>query len=242
MNWNAKHIPIFINARDLVSSLKRQVTWLLEANYDNLYILDNDSTYPPLLDYYASIRNEVAVVPLGANVGHKAIWDVDVLGRFGITTPYVYTDPDIVPFEECPHHVLEFFLEVLRAYPNKSKVGFGLSISDLPDHYQFKRKVIAWESQFWESRLTSTLYDAPIDTTFALYRPGTVHDYLAIRSGFPYLARHVPWYEDSDHPSDEQAYYVRHAIPGTNTWSGAALPDWLDAWTARRMQAVSECN
>ena len=101
-------------------------------------------------------------------------------------------------------------------------------ISDLPDHYRWKQKVIAWESQFWQTRLTPTLlYDAPIDTTFALYRPGSRYDLSGIRSGFPYLARHHPWYEDSDNPSAEQSYYVRHAKPGTNNWSGQVLPDYL---------------
>jgi hypothetical protein len=223
-----KSVPIFINARDLVTPLQRLVNWLLEANYRTIYILDNDSSYPPLLDFYSRMRKELTVIQLGANIGHTAFWDLQLAKRLQLSTPYVYTDPDIVPIDECPSRFLEFFLEVLQTFPHKTKVGFGLVISDLPDHYRWKQKVITWESQFWEKRLTPTLYDAPIDTTFALYRPGSPYDLSGIRSGFPYLARHYPWYENTDAPSTEQLYYTNHAKPGTNNWSGAQLPAWLD--------------
>lgn len=236
---NHKRIPIFINARDLVTPLRQQVNWLLESGYSNIYIIDNDSSYPPLLEYYTTIRNEVTVLPLGANVGHRALWELDILGALGISTPYVYTDPDIIPVDACPAHVLEYFLEVLRAYPQKSKVGFGLVISDLPDHYRWKQQVIAWESQFWETRLSPTLYDAPVDTTFALYRPGSTYDLSGIRSGYPYLARHYPWYEDTSNPSTEQLYYVEHAKKATNSWSGAQLPDFLEQYYRNWKQSAA---
>ncbi len=239
---NFQAFPIFINARDLLVPLRRLVGWLLEAGYTRIYVLDNDSSYPPLLDYYRTMRNAFHLIPLGRNLGPTALWDAKILDRLGIDGPFVWTDPDIVPIEECPANVLEFFWEVLRAYPRKSKVGFGLRIDDLPEHYRFKQRVIAWESQFWEKRVTPKLYDADIDTTFALYRPQASHDPSAIRSGFPYLARHWPWYEDTDAPSDDQAYYLRHAAPGMNNWSGDDLPDWLDALIKQRLEASGLAN
>lgn len=236
--FHYKSIPIFINARDLVTPLRSQVSWLLDAGYRSIYILDNDSTYPPLLDYYQSLAgSDVNVLRLGANFGHKAIWDAGILKALNITTPYVYTDPDIVPIDECPKNLLEFYLEVLRAYPHKSKVGFGLLISDLPAHYRFREKVIVWESQFWTQRLTPKLYDAPVDTTFALYRPGTCHDLSGIRSGFPYVARHQPWYQDSERLTVEQQYYLARAKPGTNSWSGKNLPAELNASIEQLLRA-----
>lgn len=230
-----KAIPIFINARDLFEPFVRLVHWLLDAGYTQVYILDNDSSYPPLLDFYQRMRKDIQVVPLGENVGHTALWDRKILERFNVNGPFVYSDPDIVPIAECPPHVLEFFWEVLRAFPEKTKVGFGLRIDDLPDHYKFKRKVITWESQFWNTKLTPKLYEAPIDTTFALYRPGSGYDLSGIRSGFPYLARHAPWYENLDTPSEDHAYYVRHAKAGTNNWSAKELPAWLDNLIQRQM-------
>jgi hypothetical protein len=159
---------------------------------------------------------------------------LNVPAALGVTGPYVYSDPDIVPVDECPPHVLGYFLDVLAAFPDRTKVGFGLKIDDLPDHYQFKQKVIIWESQFWEKKLAPKVYDAAVDTTFALYRPGAKYDLSAVRTGFPYVARHHPWYEDSAHPSEDQAYYLKHARPGINNWSAAQLQGWLDNLIAQR--------
>ncbi len=125
MKLDYRELPIFINARDLVTPLKRQVTWLLEAGYSRIYILDNDSTYPPLLDFYAAFRAEVMVLPLGANVGHTALWDLGILESLEISTPFVYTDPDIVPIDECPGQVLEFYLEVLRPIRTRTRSDSG---------------------------------------------------------------------------------------------------------------------
>jgi hypothetical protein len=175
------------------------------------------------------MKKEIRVIRLGKNLGHTAIWDAKILEQLGITGPYVWTDPDIVPIRECPPNVLEFFWSALQAYPNKTKVGFGLRIDDLPEHYRFKQEVIVWEAQYWEKCIAPKLYDAPIDTTFALYRAGSSYKPIntALRTGFPYLARHIPWYENLDRASDDHVYYLKNAKPGVNNWGGDALPSYL---------------
>jgi hypothetical protein len=228
-----KSIPIFINSRDLLYPLRRLTYWLLEAGYTSVNILDNDSTYPEMLEFYNSVRTHVRIIKLGFNAGHKAIWSAKILEHFGITGPYVWSDPDVVPTEECPSNVVEYFHTVLQAYPHKTKVGFGLRIDDLPNHYSFKQQVITWESQFWTKRIANNLFDALIDTTFALYRPGSGYDMQGIRTGFPYVARHLPWYETSETPTKDRIYYMHRARAGINSWNDQKLPDWLDAATRR---------
>jgi hypothetical protein len=226
-------IPIFINSRDLFEPLRKLIYWLLEAGYSCLNIVDNDSTYPELLNFYDAVRADVRIIRLGFNAGHKAIWSTKILKHFEIEGPYVWTDPDVVPTEECPSNVVEYFYTVLQAFPYKTKVGFGLRIDDLPDDYPFKQQVITWESQFWTKRIANNLYDALIDTTFALYRAGSTYDMQGIRTGFPYVARHLPWYEISEKPSKDRVYYMQRARAGINSWSDQKLPDWLDAATRR---------
>ena len=51
-----KDVPIFINARDRLGVMKKLIDWLLAAGYRNLIILDNNSTYPPLLEYYNKLK------------------------------------------------------------------------------------------------------------------------------------------------------------------------------------------
>ena len=53
-----QQIPIFINSRDRLICLQRLIDWLQNAGYRNIYILDNDSTYPKLLNYYLKSRGK----------------------------------------------------------------------------------------------------------------------------------------------------------------------------------------
>ena len=53
-------------------------------------------------------------------------------------------------------------------------VGFALKLDDLPENYKYKYDIIRFESFYWEKRMQYLfpIYDAPIDTTFAQYKPG----------------------------------------------------------------------
>ena len=113
-------IPIFINSRDRLHPLRQLVDWFLRAGYRRIYVLDNDSTYPPLLEYYRQLDEHepsVRVLRLRRNIGHTALWDSGVLEIMQIDTPYVYTDSDVVPTEECPSDILADLLGILRKYP-----------------------------------------------------------------------------------------------------------------------------
>lgn len=116
-DWEVvRHLPIFINCRDRVGCLSQLVDWLLQAGYENLILLDNASSYAPLLQYYEDIRSErVRIVMLGENLGHTALWDSEVLEMLNIETPYVYTDPDVLPAEACPKRFLMDYLRVFSA-------------------------------------------------------------------------------------------------------------------------------
>ena len=161
------------------------------------------------------------------NLGHTALWRTDLLDRFAIDTPFVYTDPDILPDETCPPDAVGHLCRVLLRHGRPVKVGFGIRIDDLPDRYRHKDAVTRWEAQFWtEARqLRPGQYWAPIDTTFALYSARDAYDVPGIRTGPPYVARHLPWYADSERPDEEERYYRAHAAPSVTTWTGEELSD-----------------
>ena len=219
-------IPILINNRDRLACLLQLIGWLERAGQSNIHIIDNDSSYPPLLDYYRHCPHRV--IKLGGNFGHLAPWTQGIVQDLAQDQYYVVTDPDIVPVEYCPADALARFQEILARYPDRSKVGFGLKIDDLPTHYKFAEAVKAWEGRFWEQSLEPGLYDATIDTSFALYRPNSPHNLNGLRTGEPYVARHTPWYVDTRHPNVEDKYYRDHLDPGINHWDGAELPDRLE--------------
>lgn len=214
-----KDIPIIINNFNRLEYLTKLITSLKSRGYNNIHILDNDSTYPPLLDFYKN--TDVNVIYLGKNWGFRAIWDSGIVKEFW-DSYYVYTDSDMELTQNCPDDFMEFFLRVLKKYSNCFKVGFGLKIDDLPDCFRNKKLVVEHESQFWESKLEQGLYKAPIDTTFALYRPYTGTSANAnkmnIRTADPYIIRHLPWYINSDRLSEEEIYYV-NSISKSTHWS-----------------------
>ncbi len=210
-------IPIIINNYNRLDCLQKLIKALEDRGYTNIHILDNLSDYPPLLTWYETCPYDV--IRLDRNIGYLAIWESGVYDRFKRSF-YVYTDSDVVPDDNCPEDFLKRFLKVLRKYPRCLKVGFGLRIDDLPDCFDHKEAVLRNEGRFWKVPLGDGLYKAQIDTTFALYRPfcyGPANDHhLMIRTGEPYVARHLPWYVDSSNPSDEDLYYIRTSRQSTH--------------------------
>jgi hypothetical protein len=218
---NVTEIPIIINNFNRLSYLQSLIDRLERANLTNIVILDNDSTYPPLLDFYRTTSHRV--IPLGRNIGHLALWESGWF-RSLCRSFFVYTDSDVVPIDSCPDDFLHHFLSLLVANPDVEKVGFSLAIDDLPDCYDLKPNVLEWESRFWTRPRSPGLFEATIDTTFALYRPWSwaSDSSPALRTGYPYVAQHLPWYENSEDPGEEVLFYKRTAYPSLGFWSGSA--------------------
>jgi hypothetical protein len=204
-------IPILINNFNRLSFPVQLVHWLERAGYTNIYILDNQSTYGPLLEYYQSCRHRV--LRLDQNYGHLAFWKAGLYQRFRWNY-FAYTDSDVLPVEDCPTDFLTHFKVLLDRYTHLDKVGFGIKIDDLPEHFSLRKQVITYESRYWQKPAGRGLFDAPIDTTFALYRPFSNlrlgHAYLlrAYRTDAPFLVRHLPWYADSENLTEEEKYYL----------------------------------
>lgn len=211
---NYHSIPIIINNFNRLSTLCNLVEWLKENKYSNIIILDNQSTYPPLLDYYKTC--DVKVIRLDKNYGHLALWKSGVYQQFKWNY-FVYTDSDVLPIEECPNNFLLNFYCVLAKYFSLKKVGFSIKIDDLPDHFSLKEKVIEYEKKYWINHFHDLGFDAPIDTTFALYKPftnlrfGEVYTQKAIRMKPPYTIRHLPWYNNLQNLTSEEIFYIEQA-------------------------------
>lgn len=209
-----RDIPIIINNFNRLEMLKQLIAGLVKRGYRNIHIIDNLSTYPPLLEYYETCPH--TVYRLDRNIGMNALWLSGLYKKFR-RNYFAYTDSDVVPVEECPDDFLGFFRTILRKRRFASKVGFSLKIDDIPDHYAMKEDVIKWETRFWDAKVEGELlYRAPIDTTFALYRPRGKRKHAnnnieMYRTAYPYTARHLPWYIDSRNPDDENRYYMERA-------------------------------
>lgn len=212
-------IPIIINNRNRFTYLLQLITWLEKNKYNNIYIIDNDSTFQPLLDYYKTTKHKVFY--LNKNVGFMSLWETDIFQQFK-SNYYVYTDPDVLPTNDCPEDVIFQLYNVLSQNYFIEKCGVALKINDLPDYYKNKEAVIADEKKHWQFKVSDIVYDAPVDTTFALYRPlakGKAEDCKAYRLSGKYDFYHLPWYENSLNPTEENSYYINHVRKGATMWS-----------------------
>src|SRR5262249_41854021 len=93
-----------------------------------------------------------------------------------------------------------------------------------------RREVLLWEGQFWRAPVARGLFLAKLDSTFALYRRGTEYAIEpAVRTSWPYLARHEPWYADSANPSEEERNYAATVQADRGNWGRAQVRDWMRA-------------
>jgi hypothetical protein len=221
--YKVKNIPVIINNFNRLAYPLQLIKSLEQKGYRNIVILDNNSNYPPLLKFYDECK--YIVVRERINHGHLAFWKSGLYKNYQWNY-FVYTDSDVVPVTECPEDFLQTFKSVLDNNYNLDKVGFGIRIDDLPDSFSLKEKVIAYEKKYWDKPVKPNMYDAPIDTTFALYKPlsglksGEVYTLSALRMGPPFLIHHLPWYVDSNNMSEEETYYLSTSNKSSSIGSG----------------------
>lgn len=212
----AKSVPIFINVRDRLEPLEKLLDWLEKAGHTNIVLINIASSYPPLLKFLQACPYRV--VNLKRNLGPLALWMMPGLKKIIRQEWFVYTDSDVVPTESCPLDAVAYLYQLLQRFPNYMKAGLGLRLDDIPDRYQSKQKVIAWESGLYGRELAPGVFQADVDTTFALYRPRAPRTCPAMRTRGQYEARHTPWYIDSANPDEEELYYHAHAWPVSRHW------------------------
>ncbi|SDF20702.1 glycosyltransferase [Desulfovibrio legallii] len=220
--FSPKQVPIFIISFNRLVCLHRLINWLEENGLTNIIIVDNASTYPPLLEYLDSLPYRVVRLP--ENKGHLAVWQCGLFSDILDHQYFVVTDPDVLPDEACPEDAILCFYNQLMAYPPITKCGFSLRLDDIPFEYPLREPVLEMEGRYWQSPLPDgSGFFAPIDTTFALYRPGIKPDeprwFKGIRLAPPYVARHLPWYELT--ADDESRFYTNCIKTQSSFWSAA---------------------
>jgi hypothetical protein len=218
----------FVVMRDRVT-YARQCVAALEAAGLDVVIVDHDSAYGPAvawladLETYADEVNQDAVPTIfwGDNRHPRDLWRPggSIEQLVGAGEPFIVTDCDVVPDESCPADWPTFLGDLLDAEPTAVKAGLGLRTDDLPEHFAHRDQVRAWEANYqppraWPVDPWGAVW-ADIDTTLAMYRrfePFRLGP--AIRTTAPYVARHLPWYENSANLTPEQVFYYERTAHG----------------------------
>lgn len=232
-----KTCPIFINSFNQPTYLCNIVEKLCLANFSNIYILDNSSSSPEILDYYKFLKKEckkVFILYYNENMGPRYFHLSGIYKEIGMgEIPHLYTDPDI-DFDFLAEDFLSQLLNLTEKYQTP-KAGCALEIptekevrSDLictPPHLGGQSfGIIEWENQYWKNIIETDIYDAPIDTTLHLFNPkyfsytNPVNYLTGIRvakKGF--VVKHRPWYKD-DFVSEKEVNFYRQLGKLHNTW------------------------
>lgn len=230
-------VPIYILSFNQPTYLDNMVNQLrrLEVACDEIYIIDNASTYPKAVAHLAELeRSGIRVLRLERNFGPHGIFAPES----GIHWPplFALTDPDLQLNPSLPKSFREDMLRVAAAH-GCWKCGMGLSIQL---NHQFKTgpymsglSIEEWEANFWKSPQEScgpiasslelwdaTVYNAIVDTTFAVYMRDCPHrDFLdAVRVSGVFEAEHIPWYNEKSAAArfpvpdpEESGWYKLHA-------------------------------
>ena len=209
--FSVEQIPVFIIVRDRVHDLRILVAWLEECGQTDIRLLDNDSSYPPLLEYLS--EQEDRVIHLPDNPGYLGIWTKHLAPQGW----FILSDPDLIPL--APLDGIKYLYQVAMDYPDIPKVGFGLTLDGVPPTLS----CLEWEQELWDPKreIAPGLFKSPIDTTLALYRPDNhqYQDWEALRTGPPYLLRHSSFYTDPEHLSEEDLYYLQHCAGTNSSWA-----------------------
>jgi len=180
--------------RNFINQLKR---------FDNpIIILDNKSTFEPMLEYYEEIKRElgskIEIRLLNKNYGSN----VTVQLKHTLPNVFILSDCDLQLNPRMPKNVSDILLNLSNKYKT-FKVGLALNIADKDQfldckNYTGGQSIYDWEKKYWLNPIKDSkyeLYSALIDTTFSLvnynYESGN-----HIRIAGDFTAKHLPWYKN----------------------------------------------
>jgi hypothetical protein len=222
-------VPVFIISFNRLACLQKLVAWLESAELAEPIIVDNGSTYRPLLDWFDGIRGTIPILDFKDNYGPYRIWEQRLFDAH--TTPaqpfYVVTDPDIVPIAECPKDAIPRLVDTWKEL-RCPKVGLSLRLETIPDTLPTGAEIRAWETTLQsESALRSRgagrlprCYGSLLDTTFQVNHRDLLppsYGSPGIRLAHPYQADHLGYHFDPHHLSDEEKFYWETASHHAST-------------------------
>jgi len=235
--------PIIINNYNLLTYPRDMVESLLTWDHvERIFIVDNNSTYEPLLKWYEQMKKVdlITIIRLPYNYGHLAPWQlkiVDIICKEFGSEHYVVTDPDL-DISHLPGDTLDTMATMYydlpnglydyqgrpddpfyrRSIPYRTKIGLGIQIDDIPEDSLFYTHM---ETRYHEQPKINQVQLAPLDTTFAMY-PAIMNNEPGIggvRMLDPYTCKHIPYYftESTLKDDHEFMYYLENANHASST-------------------------
>lgn len=199
--------PIYLTNMNRLSTTKKMVEDLFRLNPNSdITIIDNASTYPPLLNWYREIGKYVKIRKNDVNRGPWSFF----YSRINLecqNTHYVYSDADLELNPEMPYNWQEIMLECLKKYGRKASLA--LKLSDVPEG-DLKEQIKNHQSICWYPTEEKDVYRAITDMTFSMDEKSKGYRFESMRLAGKFECRHIPWYLDANNLSEEEKYYIEH--------------------------------
>lgn len=223
-------IPVIINNCNLLTWPRAMVEQIRRyRSVGEIIIIDNGSTYPPLLEWY---ETEPCTIIRTANVGHKAPWITGVVKELAKDHEwYVVTDPDL-DLTGTPDDTLEYLQEKIVEI-QLQKLGLLLDLEAVKPEMIY-HKYLQWHERgrrFSSPIINDIMTRVTVDTTLAIY-PAACQGYFVGGGSTlaPYQARHMPWlYTKETMAADaEFSYYLEHASPSASIKNFLKDDRWVE--------------
>mgnify|MGYP001578401030 CR=1 FL=1 len=204
-----------------------RLTWaknMAEYLADNgleVILLDNNSRYAPLLDWYKTCPFKIH--RFSENLGHKVLWTSGIINEYP-DEYYATTDHDLDLTGLPDDFVEKLFQGLENEWAIKS--GLSLRVDDLPRN-AYTKEVTKWESKWWlTERDTNGFYFSDVDTTFALYDAERTRNianenefFRAVRAPKPYECTHLPWHDTTENITPEEQFYMDNIGAKSGYWT-----------------------
>ena len=211
----------YVTMRDLLTWPREMCKHLVRLGMIPI-LYDNDSKYPPLLEWYKSDDCPYEVRYLNRNDGCYGFWNRGELLNNDHHNGYcAVTDCDL-DLSGVPDDFLQVAMRVYRRNTSVMKVGVSLEINDVPSNAVARHAMNQYENKCWNHPLPESEgghYLAGIGATLCICHSSRANAefYSAIRLARPYTARHLPYYltrEQIESDSEYKYYLARcHDIP-----------------------------
>ena len=214
-------IPVYIPTFNNPTYTNNFINQLERLNLSMITVVDNASTYPPMVKLLHEISSTYELIRLNENRGpHLLIRDLNYYEK--LPNYFILSDPDIEISRNIPEDFVKTLIEVSEEF-KIGKVGLALAIpseEELLEKFIYldgeKRSLIEWEEQFWENEVGKTshgdsIFLTTLDTTFALYNKKyfNLEDrYKSLRIGGRFTSKHLGSYAKTIVPQEENEYYL----------------------------------
>lgn len=218
-------LPVVIPTFNNYTYLKNMVNFFSARGFD-VIVLDNGSTYEPMVKYLEELSQIYYVLVQPGNPGPRDFYFNKAIYNW-LPQYFFATDPDL-EFDRKMDRESMLHLVELSEIHGAFKIGSALRIDmifpnvldDVMNYNGSRITIRGIEQGYYNSPIASTqtgdtIYIAAIDTTFALHNKKFHTEFMAanLRVDGRYAAIHYGWMRTPPMPAEEYEFYKESIKP-----------------------------